>query len=1380
MVPECTVVPAIVARRTQTVAARISEVREYLPYLPEMVIERVVAATDAEPAASRESFPGVVLFADISGFTALTERLTRQGALGTEKLTQTLNDYFTQLIAVVHKHGGDVLKFAGDALIAIWQAEDADALPETAWRAAQCALAGQRTLATYHAEGETLTLRLAVASGTVVVSHLGGAYNRWEYALGGEPLDAVGRVNGMMAPGTVGMTRELYDALAAHTGARPEGAEIAPGVMRLDAMSGTETFFSTRALHGVRAEHADDLRLYLPAAVLEKIRVGQGAYLGELRRLTIVFVNLPDFRHDTDIELAQQVMRALQDACYRFEGSINKLSVDDKGTSLLAALGLPPMSHEDDPLRGVKAAMDIRASLEAIGQHCSIGVATGRVYCGVVGSDIRREYTIIGDAVNLAARFMQAAAGGILCDLNTQLRAKRLIEFSEPTMLTLKGRAEPASAYRPLGIRTRVGASFETMLQANIIGRAAERELLTRQLAGLAERGTNSIVVIEGDAGIGKSALVQDLLSSALRRHVQIHLTLADSIEKSTPFFAWRYLAADVLGLMQFPDVVERRARVLALMPDDEDRKFLSVLHPILPLGFEDSGVARLLEGEARAAKARSLLARLLLAAAPEEGSVFVFEDAQWLDTASWRLLSEVFHLVRPLMVVIVMRPLPTVPADLAQLLQQPDTHRIDLGPMPRADLEAVVKRALRVDNLPARAAELIWARAEGHPYFSEALAIAMRDEGLLSVRGRICRASPALDNPDVQLPDTIEGIVTARIDALTQIQQLALKIGSVIGRTFELSALEAVFPPQSRLQLPRTLMHLVQLELLQKRGDAPPTFAFTHHVTQRVAYELMLHDQRQHLHALVADWFERQAQGVTAFQVLAHHWLNAANPRRAVDYLELAAQQAHENHASVEVVRCVDQALALAADLSPEVPALQRAVWLRLRAEAKRALGHMVAARVDLESAAQLLGFGEPPESTALLATGLDATRMLASAVVRLPRRALTGSERQRHEEGATVFELLSLLHYFGGRTQQMLHCVFRAAHLARRIGEETPVLTRIHANFAFAAGALGLHAVARHYCQRASAAARATNHLPTRSWAMLPVGTYRSSIGAWREAEQCFQVGIAAARQVGDDRRVDELTAASGLVVTLTGHYAQALLTYDGLRKRGRARDDVQVATWGLLGIARIYTRMGRYADVGRVLPLVHAAVDVAQPREDGPRIDLFDYFSMCALLALSRDALDEAAQHVAMAVDLVAPASQVAFLLPGTQVGIAAMTLLLRRDDTLCEGWAERVSASMTGLAHSCPIAEPIACYLRGCLAVHAGQRERAARQFTRAADRATALRMDFELALAHDALAGLATQFEARTQHVAARQDALFRLELQDLALRPPVAAYLGNG
>lgn len=1363
-------------------AARISEVREYLPYLPEMVIERVVSAQGREPSASRESFAGIVLFADISGFTALTERLTRQGAIGTEKLTQTLNDYFAQLIAVVHQHGGDILKFAGDALIAIWQAESADALSETAWRVAQCALAGQATLANYHAEGETLTLRIAIASGTVVVSHLGGAYNRWEYALGGDPLDEVSRINGMMAPGTVGMPRSLFAQLAARTDASPQGEEVARDVMRLDRLSGTETFFSTRGLHGVRAEHGDDLRLYLPAAVLEKIRVGQGAYLAELRRLTILFVNLPGLRHDTDLELAQQMMRTLQDACYRFEGSINKLTVDEKGTSLLAALGLPPMSHEDDPLRGVKAAMDIRSSLEGIGQHCSIGVSTGRVYCGVVGSEIRREYTIIGDAVNLAARLMQTADGSILCDLNTHLRAKRLIEFSEPVMLTLKGRAEPASAYRPLGVRMRVGASFETMLQANIIGRAAERETVNQQLTALTERGANGIVVIEGDAGIGKSAMVQDLLSKALRRRLQIYLTQADSIEKSTPFFAWRHLATDVLGLMQFPDNTERRARVLELLPDDEDRKFLSVLHPILPFGFEDSGVARLLEGEARAAKTRNLLARLLLAAMPETGGIFVFEDAQWLDTASWRALAEVFQILRPLLVVIVMRPLPTVPADLAPLLAHADTTRIDLGPMPRADIEALVKRTLRVDNLPTRAADLIWARAEGHPYFSEALAIAMRDEGLLSIRGRICRAAPALDDPATQLPDTIEGIITARIDTLTQLQQLGLKIASVIGRTFELATLEAVFPQENRLQLPRTLMHLMHLELLQKRSDSPPTFTFTHQVTQRVAYELMLHDQRQHLHALIAEWYEDQTQrgAGAAFPVMAHHWLGANNPRRATDYLELAAIQAHEHHASVEVIRCIDQALTLSADLTPEVPALQRAAWLRMRGEAKRALGHLVAARVDLESAAKLLGFGDAEGSGAWLTTALDATRMLASMAIRLPRRVLTGAERQRFEEGANVFELLSLLHYFGGRTEQMLHCVFRAAHLARRIGEQTPVLTRIHANFSFAAGALGLHPIARYYCHRASIAARETDHLPTRSWAMLPVGTYRCSIGAWRDAEQCYQVGIAAARQIGDDRRVDELTAAQGLVVTLTGHYAQALMVYEGLRKRGKARDDAQVINWGLLGIARIYTRMGRFGDVARVLPLVQGTLDVAQQREDGPRIDLFDYFSMSALQALSREAFDEAGQHIAMSTDLLASASQVAFLLPGTQVGVAAMTLLLARDDALCKGWAERITTLMWGFARSCPIAKPIAHYLRGCLAVHAGRRERATRCFTQAAATASTLRMDFELALAHDALAGLTTVFETRTRHVAARQDALFRLELQDLSVRPAISAYLGNG
>ena len=158
------------------------------------------------------------------------------------------------------------------------------------------------------------------------------------------------------------------------------------------------------------AEVETALRAYIPGAILARLAAGQSGWLAELRRVTVLFINLPDLTYSTSLDQAQAVMQALQTALYRYEGSLNRIGVDDKGPMLLAALGLPPLAHEDDAVRGVQAALAMQAALRGLGWRCAIGITTGRAFCGSVGNAARREYTMMGDMVNLAARLMQAAA----------------------------------------------------------------------------------------------------------------------------------------------------------------------------------------------------------------------------------------------------------------------------------------------------------------------------------------------------------------------------------------------------------------------------------------------------------------------------------------------------------------------------------------------------------------------------------------------------------------------------------------------------------------------------------------------------------------------------------------------------------------------------------------------------------------------------------------------------------------------------------------------------------------------------------------------------------------------------------------------------------
>ena len=182
---------------------------------------------------------------------------------------------------------------------------------------------------------------------------------------------------------------------------------------------------------------------------------------------------------------------------YRYEGSVHQFTIDDKGVTLIAAWGLPHVSHEDDAIRAVEAARAIRASLADRRLGTSIGITTGRIFSGRRGSDRRREYAILGAVVNLSARLMQAAGEGILCDEETARRAGERITFGRVGPLQLKGREEPVPAFRP-----RVDSRAATRTTAPLIGRARERDLLRGALDGLAGGEPGGVVVLEGPARV--------------------------------------------------------------------------------------------------------------------------------------------------------------------------------------------------------------------------------------------------------------------------------------------------------------------------------------------------------------------------------------------------------------------------------------------------------------------------------------------------------------------------------------------------------------------------------------------------------------------------------------------------------------------------------------------------------------------------------------------------------------------------------------------------------------------------------------------------------------------------------------------------------------
>lgn len=1263
----------------------------YSQFLPELIIENAISGEELANIAHAEQFHCAVMFADISGFTPLAERFSSEGAVGAEKLTATLNDYFSYLVEIVREHGGDVVKFAGDAVLAIWQdSEGSKNLAYASWRATRCGLEIQAQLRDYEASGLPLRLRVAIGAGRVNIAHVGGVFNRWEFLLAGKPLEQVGLVSDEIEPGLVGLSSELLE-LVNSIGAEPLGEEIAPGTFRVDAIGELEKRRNRPNIVLVDSQQ-ELLRHYLPAAITHRLDAGLDEFLGELRRLTILFVNLPDIDYATPVEKAQEIMVALQKSCYRFEGSINKLSVDDKGVSALAALGLPPLAHDDDPDRGVKAAITMNKALNDLGIRNSIGVSTGRVYCGVVGSQNRREYTIMGDSVNLAARLMQNADGGVLCDKTTFNRSSDEVDFSPAREIKLKGKANPEEVYQAFGLSV---VEF-SRISSPLVGRKTELGFLEERLSKTLEGGESATVLLEAEQGYGKSRLTEELVKIAGKKQLTFCVGGADPIERSTPYFVVRSILMRLLDVGRDTPPEKIVTYLEKLLADSPTLDLLPLLSSIIPIEVEETPFTLQLEGEVRAAQTNRVLLEVVRRAGVYKRYAIIVDDVHWMDSASWGAIATLARNLDPLFLLMVSRPQQEPPRELQELLTAAYAEKYVLLPMPPEEIVELVCLRLGVQSLPEPVSELIQERAEGHPYFSEEMGLALRDNNIITIENGICELTEQVDDSgQMEVPDTIEGLITSRIDRLTSLQGTLIRIASVIGKVFSVRLLSAIFPVKvSPEELGELLGDCERLDLIgADTGGDLGQYVFKHSITQEVAYSLLLADQRRQLHEQVAAWYEEHQNEVRIpLAAVAYHWEQAANLEKAQQYIILAIDEALAEFANHDAISLCKRALKLAEKYQVD-PVAEGRVLYRL-GQAERAMGHLEEARITLEQAVAKFGFPFP-SSTLKTVFGIlkQAWGQYRFAKAGPMDSRPTAEKAELLIEAASAYAEVQIIYYWGGDKPKTIYSCLRAANLGCESGELFRALVETNANLGVVTGIVPLPKVANYYVALARQQAEQLNHPPATAYSAVPIGTYHNGLAKWQESEEDFVAALATAKHIGDERLWATLTSARTSMLIMHGRLNEARKCYIEVLESGLRREEPQSICWGYLGQCRALIRTGELEKIPELLAGGEPLLD------EMPFGQRMDHQSIQAILNILDDKLEAAEDNLQVCVDLLQRPSQATLFCAAIQMLIAIMMLRNINPDKDYSALWPPIENFLKAFAKIYPMAGPAWLYAQG---------------------------------------------------------------------------------
>jgi len=1137
---------------------------DIVTYIPKWVRAAVSEADVMNACASSSARLVAVLLLDIADFTEITDRFAQQAEGGAEKLSELLNGCFAVLTEVVEAFGGDIVAFTGDGFLVVW---DGGELTRAGNIAAQCALALRDAMNAWaRSSNSQIRQRISVDVGTVYYCRLGGHGGIWRYGVVGTPFERVGLAYRKTGVGHIALCEAAWRAIETDC----EG-EAGDGVFRLN---GLKLKFEVAPTSSAFKPSSGRIQGLVPAVVVERLRMDARKWLAEFRNVSVLCINFLGARFGENlVDFLQPCILSVQRVAATLEGTLFAVWMDDKGICAVLVFGLPPLAHEEDPLRAVEAGLTIHDDLRHASIGTSIGISSGRLFCGDYGGRSRREYGLLGPAMNTAARLMEIADGGILCDMATAESVRGRVSFAVLQSQRLKGRTAPIQLYRPVGMLTRQQARYS----GELVGRELERRELRAKLLE-ARAGVGHFVLVQGEPGIGKSRLLADLAEFAQTENIPVARGYASAFDRSTPYFAWRQVLAALIDLG--PEEGPLRERLTARLQHDPTlASWLPLLRDILPLPLAETPLTERITGGARAASIETLLVGLLARAA-NPPSAIIFEDFHWCDEASLALLKGVLRRSPRLLVVASRRsPQPYLASEVRAGVE--GALEINLGQLPIEAVSEIIKRRLRATLLSPNLATFVQAQTGGNPFYCEEFVSALRDAGAVSVDRGVCNLSTGHSRSSkMALPASLESAIVTRIDALGPEEQLLLKVSSVIGGPFTAELIREVYPRDRSLDEIRPMLdRLVSRELLriaETRGISE--YEFQHAVSEEVTYSLLPFAQRRPLHAAVATSIEKANAGglEPVYGLLARHWERAGEKARAIEYLERAAEQALRSYANHDAIRYVERAFELSDKTLSRNGSERFSRWEALLGDAYNELADYSQSLPHYERA--LVNAGQrivrnPSGRILRLASHVLEQGWLRLVPPRvLPRRH---ADRGMNQRVAHIRERLAERHFFRNESVAVLDETLAAVNVAEWGGAVTEMISGYSA-LAIGLGMSGLLRPARFYRNRALRLADQFELSPEAARAYLLAAVLEYGLGEWRLSEQFARRSLSLYRQLGDRARAQTVLSILGSACILRGDLVQAH------ELQLEANEDIEVETlqgkaWRLAGKVMISTIRG-----------------------------------------------------------------------------------------------------------------------------------------------------------------------------------------------------------
>ncbi len=984
----------------------------------------------------------------------------------------------------------------------------------------------------------------------------------------------------------------------------------------------------------------------------------------ERKRVTVLFADVSGFTAMSE-HLDPEDVTTIMNRCFERlsteitdrGGTVDKYS----GDAVMALFGAPRALENHEEM-GVRAALAMQealatfsAELESERGFClrmRIGLNTGEVLAGLVGGVGDKDYTVMGDAVNLASRLEHACpVGRVMISAVTAHPLHPIFDFEPPQQITVKGKTEPVTVYLVVGPKVERGqVRGLTGLTAPMIGR--EVELATLQAVcerAQSERRWQAAAVI-GEAGIGKTRLRREFLGWLARFHPETRILTARcySHTQATPYYLVGTLMQALFGIGPEDDAAAILTKLKEGLlkrsdstdPVERDYWFVSLAH-VLRVSVENDPLLGL-EPQQRLSRVFLSLERILVQAARTCPTVIVVEDLHWMDDLSFSFLERWMHIIsqdgsddQPAMLLIISRPPEDAHNRLGQFLtrfQQTPYPVLMPHLLDEAQSRRLLAELFKPAALPSHIESLIVERALGNPFFIEEIVRLLMEEGTLQwdEGTGLWRATRAV--ADLRVPENVQGVLAARLDRLPQEDKHVAQHAAVIGRTFWQRLLaeitgQAVDATLARLEDRQFTMRLTESQIAEDWE-----WLFRHVLVQQVAYASVTKAIKRSAHGKVARWLEQHAgDRLEAFvPQIAYHYEQAEVHDRAVHYLLLAAEQARLSSANHKAVEFSTRALALARD------DLTRFDLLNSRQKAYYQLGARDAQWADLQEMLRLAERQNDDHRRAqtLNNMGVAVRRRhdLAGALTHHEQALVLFRQVDDHVGAGRCLNNMGTVYWMQGKTAEALAHYEQALQVARQFGELRDEGNSLN-NIGTVHWQTGDYSLALEFYRRALLIHQQTRDRYNESIAHTNIGEVCRRLGYLAQAVDAFQNGLSICRAIGDQDGELYALHQLGLTYTDLGQFDQGMTQHQMALRMARQVGDQMAEANAHYGMGLAYLHHQEWTRA--IEELNHACALYEELDERG---ELAAALSTLSRAYLALDDLSHAAECSARALEML----------------------------------------------------------------------------------------------------------------------------------------------